>query len=384
MKQTTTEQSRAEELADKLAAQHALSVEEYAMLLRGRTDALAHKLARYAVGECERVYGDAIYTRGLIEFTNYCKNDCLYCGIRRSNDQCRRYRLDPDQIMACADEGYELGFRTFVLQGGEDPAVTDEWLCTVVRALKDAHPDCAVTLSVGERSRESYERLRDAGADRYLLRHETASPEHYRKLHPKSMSYDNRMRCLNDLRDVGFTVGAGFMVGSPYQTEDELAADLKFIEQFKPEMCGIGPFVPHHATPFAKHKAGTLELTCYLLSIIRLIEPTILLPATTALGTIDPKGRERGVMAGANVVMPNLSPVEVRADYELYDNKLCTGEEAAECRGCLGARMTSIGRRVVIDRGDPKPQDESNVPAVTDVRAGQSSQYVEVGKDGVA
>lgn len=343
-----------EELIERLQADRSLPVSGYDQLVSTRTPELAEKVARLAVGECERVYGDAVYTRGLIEFTNYCENDCLYCGIRRGNSECRRYRLSSDQIMACADEGYELGFRTFVLQGGEDRATTDEWLGGVVRMLKQAHPDCAVTLSVGERSRSSYARLRKAGADRYLLRHETASPAHYRRLHPRGMSYDNRMRCLRDLRELGYTVGVGFMVGSPFQTSVELAADLKFIETFKPEMCGIGPFVPHHATPFAHFDGGTVELTCYLLSLIRLIQPNILLPATTALGTIDPKGRERGILSGANVVMPNLSPAEVRADYKLYDNKICTGEEAAECRGCLGARMVSIGRRLAVDRGDPK------------------------------
>lgn len=341
-------------LIDQLAEEHALSLEGYEQLIAGRTPESAIRLADLARAECERVYGDVVYTRGLIEFTNYCKNDCLYCGIRSGNSECRRYRLTVEQIMQCADEGYDLGFRTFVLQGGEDPVTTDEWLGAVVGMLKRAHPDCAVTLSVGERSRQSYARLREAGADRYLLRHETASPSHYRKLHPRSMSYDNRMRCLQDLRDLGYTVGVGFMVGSPFQTAADLAADLKFIEGFKPEMCGIGPFVPHHATPFSGFKGGTVELTCYLLSIIRLIQPNILLPATTALGTIDPEGRERGILSGANVVMPNLSPVEVRADYELYDNKICTGEEAAECRGCLGARMISIGRRLAVDRGDPK------------------------------
>lgn len=351
---TTIDERDARNLVAKLSEQHSLSAEEYARLIELRTPELAQELADDAVRECMGVYGDMVYTRGLIEFTNYCKNDCLYCGIRRSNSSCRRYRLTHEQILDCADEGYELGFRTYVLQGGEDPAVTDEWLCRIVSLVKERYPDCAVTLSVGERSRDSYRRLREAGADRYLLRHETASRQHYRALHPRSMSFDNRMRCLSDLRDLGYTVGVGFMVGSPYQGPAELAQDLKFIEQFKPDMCGIGPFVPHHATPFANCEGGTVELTCFLLSIIRLIQPNILLPATTALGTIDEQGREKGILSGANVVMPNLSPVEVRADYELYDNKICTGDEAAECRGCLGARMVSIGRRLVVDRGDPK------------------------------
>ncbi|MBR0404496.1 MAG: [Eggerthellaceae bacterium] len=341
-------------LIDQLEQRHSLSSEGYEQLISRRTPEVAAELARRARVECERVYGDAVYTRGLIEFTNYCKNNCLYCGIRRGNASCRRYRLTHEQIMACVEEGYDLGFRTFVLQGGEDSETTDEWLCDIISAIKGAHPDCAVTLSVGERSTESYRMLRKAGADRYLLRHETANREHYRKLHPRSMSYENRMRCLRDLRAAGFTVGVGFMVGSPFQTSADLAADLKFIEDFSPEMCGIGPYVPHHATPFAQFPGGTVELTCFLLSLIRLIKPTILLPATTALGTIDAAGREKGILAGANVVMPNLSPADVRVDYELYDNKVHAGDVAAECKEDLEARMESIGRRLVVDRGDPK------------------------------
>jgi biotin synthase len=241
-----------------------------------------------------------------------------------------------------------------VLQGGEDAYFTDERLVPLIGELKRRRPDCAVTLSLGERSYESYKRLREAGADRYLLRHETADEEHYKKLHPDEMSFQNRMRCLKNLKALGYQVGCGFMVGSPFQTPETLAKDLKFIEEFKPEMCGIGPFIPHRETPFAKHPAGTLELTCFLLSVIRLIHPPVLLPATTALGTIDPLGRERGIKCGANVVMPNLSPVSVRKKYALYDNKLCTGEEAAECRGCLERRMESIGYRIVAERGDVK------------------------------
>lgn len=341
-------------LLDRLSDECALSLEEYEILVAGFDAELAASAAQLAVAARTHVYGKAVFTRGLIEFTNYCKNDCLYCGIRRSNGACVRYRLDPEVVLQCANEGYELGFRTFVLQGGEDPFFTDDRLCAMVESLKAAHPDCAVTLSVGERSRESYQRLFDAGADRYLLRHETASPEHYRRLHPAGMRLETRMRCLQDLRDIGYAVGVGFMVGSPFQTPEHLAADLKFVEEFQPEMCGIGPFVPHHATPFANHLAGPVGLTCFLLSLIRLIKPNVLLPATTALGSIDPQGREKGILAGANVVMPNLSPVNVRHAYELYDNKICTGEEAAECRGCLGARMQGIGYELVVDRGDPR------------------------------
>ena len=342
------------QLIDRLNENHSLDTREYEALIAGFDDDLASYAAQLAVAQRKRVYGTAVYTRGLVEFTNYCVNDCFYCGIRRSNDACRRYRLDPEVIARCADEGYELGFRTFVLQGGEDPWFTDERLCAIVAAIKDAHPDCAITLSVGERSRESYQRLFDAGVDRYLLRHETATASHYAQLHPAGQRLESRMRCLRDLREIGYAVGVGFMVGSPFQTPGHLAADLKFIEEFKPEMCGIGPFVPHHATPFAQYPGGTVELTCFLLSLIRLIAPHILLPATTALGTIDPRGREKGILAGANVVMPNLSPVGVRRAYELYDGKICTGEEAAECGGCLGARMLDIGYQLVVDRGDPK------------------------------
>ena len=335
-------------LVDKLCERRSLSVDEYERLVAGRTPELAEELARRAVAERKRVWGTKVFARGLIEVSSYCVNDCYYCGIRRSNRQVARYRLSPERILACAEEGYGLGFRTFVLQGGEDPWFSDERLCDIVARVRSTHPDCAVTLSMGERSRASYQALHDAGAERYLLRHETANPLHYRRLHPPEMSFERRMRCLEDIRDIGYAVGIGFMVGSPYQQPRDLAMDLKLVEEFGPQMCGIGPFVAHHATPFASQESGSLELTCYLLSIIRLIGPGILLPATTALGSIHPQGREKGIMSGANVVMPNLSPADVRKDYELYDGKICTGEEAAECRGCLAARMRSIGYEIVV------------------------------------
>lgn len=341
-------------LVDRLADTHRLKRDDYERIIAGFTPALAAHASARAQAETRRHYGTDIFTRGLIEFTSVCKNDCYYCGLRCSNRTAERYRLTPDQILQCADAGHFFGYRTFVLQGGEDPFYTDEVLCDVVTRIKAAHPDCAVTLSVGERSRESYERLFAAGADRYLLRHETAAPGHYASLHPAQMSYANRMRCLSDLKDIGYAVGVGFMVGTPGQTARELACDLKFVEEFGPEMCGIGPFVAHHATPFAHEPNGSVELTCFLLSLLRLIKPDLLIPATTALGTLDPQGREKGVRAGANVVMPNLSPVDVRKKYELYDNKICTGEEAAECRWCLDARMEGIGYRIVVDRGDPR------------------------------
>ncbi|MBQ6981513.1 MAG: [Synergistaceae bacterium] len=342
------------ELITKLSETHSLSVEEYEALISNHTDEDTRLLRTLAVEARRKIYGNAVYVRGLIEISNICRNDCYYCGIRRSNTECERYRLTRDEILECADEGYGLGFRTFVLQGGEDLYFSDDVLGGIVRDIKAHHPNCAITLSMGERSCESYKFLRECGADRYLLRHETADPEHYARLHPSAMSYGNRMECLRELRELGYQVGCGFMVGSPYQTARNLAEDLKFIEDFKPEMCGIGPFIPHKDTPFKDFPAGTAEMTCYLLSVIRLIHPAVLLPATTALGTINPIGREMGIMAGANVVMPNLSPVKVRKKYELYDNKICTGEESAQCRECLSNRMRKIGYEIVVDRGDIK------------------------------
>lgn len=342
-------------LVQKLKTTHSLSLAEYRALIEGQTPALAAFLAAQAVEVRRAVYGNEVFVRGLIEISSYCKNNCYYCGLRRSNEKAERYRLTEEEILSCAREGYALGFRTFVLQGGEDAWFTDERLCAVIKGIKSEFPECAVTLSLGERSRESYRALFEAGADRYLLRHETADAGHYAALHPAELDFENRMRCLSDLREIGYAVGCGFMVGSPGQTPEMLAKDLKFIETFQPEMCGIGPFIPHHATPFANEKPGSVERTCYLLSILRLISPSLLLPATTALGTLDPQGREKGILAGANVVMPNLSPVGVRKKYELYNGKICTGEESAQCRECLDARMRSIGYRVVISRGDPKP-----------------------------
>ncbi|MBQ7576717.1 MAG: [Synergistaceae bacterium] len=342
------------ELIYKLAETHSLTLDEYKTLIENREEDSIKILRRLAVGVRQKIYSNHIYVRGLIEISNICKNDCYYCGIRKSNKFCERYRLTPDEIISCADEGYNLGFRTFVLQGGEDLYFTDEILGGIVREIKSRHPDCAITLSMGERTRESYKFLRDCGADRYLLRHETADKTHYSRLHPENLSYDNRMNCLKILRELNYQVGCGFMVGSPFQTSQNLAQDLKFIETFKPDMCGIGPFIPHSDTPFKNFPAGTLELTCYLLSIIRLIYPPVLLPATTALGTIDKLGREKGILSGANVVMPNLSPVSVRKKYMLYNNKICTGEESAQCKNCLNNRMQKIGYEIITSRGDIK------------------------------
>ena len=332
-----------------------ITKEQLAFLLATEDDAMIQDLKQRARNTGDRIYGKNVYIRGLIEFTNYCKNDCLYCGIRRSNCHADRYRLTEEEILSCCKIGYELGFCTFVLQGGEDGFYTDEKVCQIVSKIKAEYPDCAVTLSIGEKSRESYQAYFDAGADRYLLRHETADEAHYKKLHPAEMSYQNRMRCLRDLKEIGYQTGCGFMVGSPYQTVDTLWEDLQFIRRLKPQMVGIGPFIPQKDTPFGTETAGTMEMTLRLLSIIRLIHPHVLLPATTALGTIHPKGRELGILAGANVVMPNLSPVAVREKYKLYDNKICTGDEAAECRFCMQKRMESIGYQVAVNRGDFQP-----------------------------
>lgn len=310
------------------------------------------RLTREAVRVRKKHYGIKVFTRGLIEFTNYCKNNCYYCGIRGGNPHAVRYRLTKEEILECCEEGWRLGFRTFVLQGGEDPFYTDERMLEIIREIKGQYPDCALTLSVGEKSRESYRLFRESGADRYLLRHETADEAHYGKLHPQTMSLKHRKQCLYDLKSLGYQVGAGMMVGSPGQTMETLAEDLLFLQELKPHMVGIGPFIPHHDTCFAKEPEGSVEQTLHLLSVIRLLLPRVLLPATTALGTLDPFGREKGLAAGANVVMPNLSPVRNRKDYELYDNKICTGEESAQCRECLESRIAAVGYEMVSERGD--------------------------------
>jgi len=340
------------ERIDKLEAEQIIPREDFKELIGTYTPEESEYIGKRANFVREKYYGRDVYMRGLIEFTNYCRNDCYYCGIRRSNRNAVRYRLSEEQILDCCDAGYSLGFRTFVLQGGEDPYYTDERLAGIVRAIRRRFPDAAITLSVGERSRESYQTLYDAGADRYLLRHETANPDHYRILHPEELSLENRKQCLRNLKEIGYQTGAGFMVGSPGQTIDYIADDLFFLKELQPEMVGIGPFIPHHDTPFRNEKSGTCELTVFLMAVIRLMLPDVLLPATTALGTIDPNGRERGIQYGGNVVMPNLSPANVRGKYLLYDNKICTGDEAAECVACMAKRMERIGYRTVVSRGD--------------------------------
>ncbi len=341
------------DLIDSLPIDRDLSDDEWRFLIEGDYD--RQRLFERADGVRRQYYGTDVYIRGLIEISSFCKNDCLYCGIRRSNVNADRYRLSEEEIYACCEQGYQLGFRTFVLQGGEDSYHTSEWVEKIVSTIKEKYPDCAVTLSLGERPREDYEIWRKAGADRYLLRHETASRHHYAKLHPPEQTFAHRMECLRNLKQIGYQTGAGFMVGSPFQETDDLIADMRFLREFQPHMVGIGPFIPHHDTPFAACPSGSLEQTLTMVALTRLTLPRALIPATTALGTIHPKGRELGLKAGANVVMPNLSPVAVRRQYSLYDNKICTGEEAAECIECMKRRVAAVGYQVVVSRGDSAP-----------------------------
>ncbi len=339
-------------LIDKLYDERTLPREEMRTLLENYTPEDREYLFALARRQQQRYYGNKVFTRGLIEISNYCKNDCIYCGIRRSNRNVQRYHLSKEDILKCCKAGYEWGFRTFVMQGGEDGMYTDDYMCDIISEIKSKYPDCAVTLSLGERSRQSYQRMFDAGADRYLLRHETATESHYSRLHPADQLLSTRIKCLYDLKEIGYQVGTGFMVGAPYQTTDNLLNDLEFIQKLQPEMIGIGPFISHKDTPFKDCANGTVGMTLFLMGILRLMNPKALIPATTALGTIQDGGRELGVLAGANVVMPNLSPADVRKKYMLYDNKLCTGDEAAESCATLSKRMERIGYTVVSERGD--------------------------------
>lgn len=345
-------------LLDRLEAGERLEQQEFVALLSGLEPGHSAELRRRGSAVRQREYGSEVFIRGLIEYTNYCQNDCYYCGIRRRNRKAARYRLTEAEILECCQEGYELGFRTFVLQGGEDGYFTDRRMVELIGEIKSRWQECALTLSIGEKSRESYAAFRAAGADRYLLRHETADPSHYRKLHPAELSLENRKRCLWDLKELGFQTGAGMMVGSPGQTWETLAADLVFLQELQPEMVGIGPFLPHHDTPFAQEPAGSVELTLDLLAIVRLMLPQVLLPATTALGTAQADGRERGLRCGANVVMPNLSPASVRSKYMLYDNKLSSGSEAAEGLRSLKEKLDAVGFFIAENRGDCKAYEK--------------------------
>lgn len=343
-------------LIDKLEKERALSKEEWVQLLDNieDTDYLFEKARKIR----HKIYGHDVYIRGLIEISNYCKNDCYYCGIRRSNKNADRYRLTKEDILECCKTGYDLGFRTFVMQGGEDPYYTDEIMCDIISSIKALYPDCAITLSLGEKSYDTYKKYKDAGADRYLLRHETANSCHYSQLHPDELSLEARKECLFNLKKAGFQVGSGFMVGSPWQTNENLAEDMLFLKELNPQMVGIGPFIPHCDTPFADKPSGTVEKTLVMVALLRLMLPNALLPSTTALGTLAPDGRERGILAGANVVMPNLSPKSVRKKYLLYNNKISTGDEAAESVKKLQKKIESIGYKIVVARGDYIKEDK--------------------------
>lgn len=342
-------------LVDKLENEKKLSADEFLFLLKNFSDFDASNyLAEKSRAATQKCFGNKIFVRGLIEFTNYCHNNCFYCGIRKDNRNAERYRLTSEQIFSCCEKGYELGFRTFVLQGGEDLYFSDEKLVSIISRIKEKFPDCALTLSIGEKSFESYKKYFDAGADRFLLRHETANDLHYKKLHPENLLLANRKKCLYDLKEIGYQVGTGFIVGSPFQTFSDIVEDLLFIKEFSPHMIGIGPFIPHKDTKFYSYPRGNLFLTLFLIAIIRLMLSNSLIPATTALGTINNEGREKGILYGANVLMPNLSPIYVRKKYLLYDNKICTGEETAECIKCLDARLKKIGYEITVSRGDLK------------------------------
>ena len=342
-------------LVDKIYATHTLSSTEFLNLLNNRNEDITSYLAQKARQTALSVYGNRIYIRGLLEITNYCKNDCYYCGIRHSNPNCDRFKLSVQEIFTCCENAYNKGFRTFVMQGGENGGYSDDELTRIVAAIRKKYPDCAITLSVGEKSREIYQQYFDAGANRYLLRHETADDEHYKKLHPEKMSLENRKQCLFDLKDIGYQVGTGIMVGSPYQTNENIVHDLEFMKILNPQMIGIGPFISQKDTPFHDMKNGTTELTCYLLSILRLMFPHSLIPATTALGTINDNGRELGILSGANVIMPNISPIKSRKKYLLYDNKLATGLESCEGIESLKQQIKNIGYEIVCDKGNYKP-----------------------------
>lgn len=337
---------------DTLRLERTLSDEKFRQLLTECDEATLRFINEQAREVTLRQFGNRIFIRGLIEVSNCCRNNCYYCGIRKSNKQIERYRLTPESILDCCRQGYDIGFRTFVLQGGEDNALTDERIESVVADIRRLFPDCAITLSLGEKPHEVYERLFRAGANRYLLRHETYDRTHYGQLHPAEMSCEHRQQCLQDLKSIGYQTGTGIMVGSPGQTVEHIIQDIRFIEKLQPQMIGIGPFLPHHDTPFAQCPSGTLEQTLLLLSIFRLMHPSALIPSTTALATLTTDGRERGILAGANVVMPNLSPQDSRKKYELYNNKASLGAESAEGLAALQRQLQAIGYEISYERGD--------------------------------
>lgn len=359
--------ARATGVIERLRDTHTLTAGQFKSLLENDDPQDMRFLQEAARKTALSVFGPCIFIRGLIEVSNYCRNNCYYCGIRAANTRIRRYRLSKVQILKCCLDGHALGFRTFVLQGGEDPMLTDGWVEDVVRSIRTAFPDCAITLSLGEKAPESYQKFRKAGADRYLLRHETFDPDHYGRLHPAGMCRDNRLECLAVLKKNGFQTGSGIMAGSPWQTLDHVVDDLLFLQELRPEMIGIGPFVHHHDTPFASFPDGSVTLTLKLISILRLMNPQALIPATTALATLEPDGHKKGILAGANVVMPNLSPASVRRDYALYDNKAALAAESAEGLEELQTELRSIGYDILVDRGDYAEKTFIKTNATADV-----------------
>lgn len=330
-------------MIERLLKNKTLEDKEFEFLLTTTDETLVSQLKAEARKASLQNFGNIIFARGLIEISNICRNNCLYCGIRAGNTEAERYRLTQDEIIECCKTGAALGFETYVLQGGEDPIHTTEWVETLIKRIKTLYPEKAITLSLGERTESDYQRWFDAGADRYLLRHETADKAHYSKLHPDKMSFDNRIACLRTLKRIGYETGTGMMVGSPYQTTRNLIEDLRFIEALQPEMIGIGPFIHHNQTPFCNFADGSVETTLRLIAILRLMHPRANIPATTSLGTLSEEGRTLGIFAGANVVMPNLSPQKDRAKYSLYNNKIHTDLEAAESRKLLEKQLEDIG-----------------------------------------
>ncbi|MFV0394557.1 MAG: [FeFe] hydrogenase H-cluster radical SAM maturase HydE [Coprobacillaceae bacterium] len=348
-------------IIDKLIKQRRLEDEEYKQLLLYMNETDKEYLFSKAKEVAQETFGNKVYIRGLIEFSNYCKNDCYYCGIRLSNKNVERYRLTKEDILFCCKQGYQLGFRTFVLQSGEDNSYTQKDMCDIIKSIRNEYPDCAITLSMGEKDYDTYKAFYEAGANRYLLRHETINSKHYQSLHPKGMNIENRVACLKHLKEIGFQTGSGIMVGSPNQTVDNIIEDIKFLEELKPEMIGIGPYLPHVDTPFRDKEKGSLERTLIILAILRLMHPKALIPSTTALSTIAPNGREKGILVGANAVMPNLSPITNRTKYQLYNDKACMDEETAESLSLLDQRLHKMGYQISYERGDFTSGGKSDV-----------------------